>query len=165
MSEERIIFPCRLCKRSIIIRSADDDSIWAGGVHVLHEDGLEPGKTGVGYSFTDWEVAVLGGFDRLVDEVRKGELRDPVCQYVFGARMLNDKFKMFAGHSLPHSRGVYDAWRTGTGPSPQDLPAEHDLRLGDSQVECICGSVWPLLMQKAVEIEEGEQLAPSPPLT
>ena len=151
-------FTCRLCGYPVTLRPADDNSIWAGGVHVLHEDGLAPGVTGVGYSFTDWEVAVLGGFDRLAGLVLREELRDPACQYAFGARMLNGRFDAFEGHTLPHNRGVYDAFLAGTGPSPHDLPDEHGLRLGDGQVECVCGVAWPLLLKAAEDVAEGELL-------
>jgi hypothetical protein len=151
-------FTCRLCGHLVTLRPAEDDSIWAGGAHVLHEDGLAPGRTGVGYSFADWEVAVLGGFDNLARLVRREELRNPVCQYAFGDRMLNDRFDVFEGHRLPHPREAYDAWLNGDGPDPHTLPDEHDLRLGDGQVECVCGAAWPLLLKAAEDVAEGELL-------
>ena len=131
-------FLCRLCNNNVTIKK---DS--RGGLGVLHECGLGP-ATGVGYTFLDWEVRILGGFEEATRQIFLEEQKDPHCQYVAGERMLSSKFTAFREHQQEWSRETIERLLEEGWPE-ENTPAEDGLSLEDNESKCVCGDVWPLL--------------------
>ena len=158
-------FPCRLCGHDVTI-TEDDRAGW--GLYVLHECGLGP-ETGTGYSFLDFEVQILGGFEEACRRILLEEYRDPQCQYVAGKRMLSSEFTLLKGHHAPWSRELVDrlleeGWPERNPPPEHKLSLEKNEAYGDEDdieyyIKCLCGDVWPLLGNlTAVNLPEGTSL-------
>ena len=155
-------FSCRLCSYDVTIKE-DDREGW--GLYVLHECGLGP-DTGTGYSFLDFEVQILGGFEEACRRILMEEYRDPQCQYVAGKRMLSSEFMALRGHRAPFSREttsrLIEEGRWGNQPPEHKLRLESNEEFGNVkyEIKCICGHVWPLLGKLVpITLNEGVPLS------
>jgi len=137
-------FPCRLCGYNVTI-TKNDRGGW--GLSVLHENEFGPVSythLRARYSFLDWEVRILGGFDEAAHRIFVEEQRDPQCQYVAGQRILASEFVAFENHRAPWSRETVEHLLEKGWPE-ESPPTEHELRLEGNEIRCVCGDVWPLL--------------------